>query len=674
MAITDTILNIGGTSPSDKIASAMTAGGKIGRAAANITKKVRGNQGEVSPADIRDLNTNGFLAQNSAFVPGFFSRVFDEPTYLSFRIEFMFDDISNYSRNIAYNNFGVSKDIFYMYDKMYDYMPEPFLDNSSVIGYYKDGEDNKLGPTQQNSDSSYGFKYSTELYLDSQLGDHARAAMLQAFKSALADVQDNFPYYFKSIGGIDTLSTITPSEGIRLKDGKITLSCYEGLDLKITQLMQLYRKIVWDDVYQRWVLPDMMRYFGMRIYVSEVRLFSDVMKEYGSNEGVFDYNSTRNMTYRQPDNRKWDKALTNATAVSNAFLGTKSVISKALNYTTGAINTGLDIVSDFKEALNTTLYCNNAINSIMPTICFECHMCEFDISNTFKHIDNLESTNKNEINPSITIKVGQVKDIQEYPLNKFLKLDPSTGYVQNPNKMSVDSSIIGNFASIHNARQETGSSIGAVANYLSDEGLNKTHISNVNLSARIKEATENIFNKFAVYADADTISLRRYPSGIINKMKGMNYDPSHSTDGNSEMSITGAGLMAAALNEVSSMTNRLRDPNDNVTSTIFGTNSPATDPSFETKKLMKEIGEQINLAAERIYNGSEIKSMAAQGVTEQKRAEIANSSFEAYVRELEQSTATENSLLKEFLKNYRIAQQETTQMNNLHGKSFSEIN
>ena len=65
----------------------------------------------------------------------------------------------------------------------------------------------------------------------------------------------------------------------------------------------------------------------------------------------------------------------------------------------------------------------------------------------------------------------------------------------------------------------------------------------------------------------------------------------------------------------------------------------------------------MNAAVERIYNGPEMKSMAAQGVSDEKRAMIANNSFEAFVRQLEDSTATsEDYNMREFLKNYRIIQ------------------
>jgi hypothetical protein len=53
------------------------------------------------------------------------------------------------------------------------------------------------------------------------------------------------------------------------------VECWEGLDLKIRTLMEFYRKAAWDDVYQRWILPENMRQFKMIIYVFERRTFQE---------------------------------------------------------------------------------------------------------------------------------------------------------------------------------------------------------------------------------------------------------------------------------------------------------------------------------------------------------------------------------------------------------------
>ena len=649
MAITDQILNIGGGGYGNVLSTI----GNLSGSAGSIIKKIKSlNSKEMSVGAIRDLNTNGFLAQNSQFKPNFFARAFDEPTYLSFRIEFMFNDPEMAIRNTAYNNQGINDSAIRtaFYGQMYDYMPEPLLND-----FFTRDEKGAMTPT----DTSVGILYSTENYLDINLGDHGRAMLLHTFKRALKDIQENFPYYFTSLSGIDTITSINPEEGVRVKEGVITLECMEGLDLKITQLLQLYRKIVWDDVYQRWILPDMMRYFGMRIYVSEIRLFSDVKNENGT-VGTWDFSKEayRNMTYNgQVDEsggsflelvKNDPNMLRKSTAVSQSFLGTKSIITKALNYTSGTVNTRLGVYESITGALNQLEYCNNAINEVMPTLCFECHMCEFDIKDTLSHISELKSSNKDTSSPKpkIKIKVGQVREKQSYPLNATLQAGEN-GYMKTIiERLDIDSQLEGNlinvdsFGSLFKAREEKGAFLG---NFLNDDALNKKYVQTA-LGPRQVDYLHNLKENVG-QAKADTISVKRLTNEVINNGDRMNYIP-----GSSSQSAAKIGLFTAAMNEAVSIATHA-----GVSDTIIGTKSLATNPQKEQVSAMKSIGEMMNAAVERIYNGPEMKSMAAQGVSDEKRAMIANNSFEAFLRNIEESTATSKDYnMREFLKNYHV--------------------
>ena len=649
MAITDQILNIGGGGYGNVINTI----GNLSGSAGSIIKKIKSlNSKEMSVGAIRDINTNGFLAQNSQFKPNFFARAFDEPTYLSFRIEFMFNDPEMAIRNTAYNNQGINDSAIRtaFYGQMYDYMPEPLLND-----FFTRDEKGAMKPT----DTSVGILYSTENYLDINLGDHGRAMLLHTFKRALKDIQDNFPYYFTSLRGIDSITSINPGEGVRVKEGLIELECMEGLDLKITQLLQLYRKIVWDDVYQRWILPDMMRYFGMRIYVSEIRLFSDVKNENGT-VGTWDFSKEayRNMTYNgQVDEsggsflelvKNDPNMLRKSTAVSQSFLGTKSIITKALNYTSGTVNTRLGVYESITGALNQLEYCNNAINEVMPTLCFECHMCEFDIKDTLSHISELKSSNKDTSSPKpkIKIKVGQVREKQSYPLNATLQAGEN-GYMKTIiERLDIDSQLEGNlinvdsFGSLFKAREEKGAFLG---NFLNDDALNKKYVQTA-LGPRQVDYLHHLKENVG-QAKADTISVKRLTNEVINNGDRMNYIP-----GSSSQSAAKIGLFTAAMNEAVSIATHA-----GVSDTIIGTKSLATNPQKEQVSAMKSIGEMMNAAVERIYNGPEMKSMAAQGVSDEKRAMIANNSFEAFLRNIEESTATSKDYnMREFLKNYHV--------------------
>ena len=165
-------------------------------------------------------------------------RTFDEPTYLTFKLEFNSYDSDN---NLAETNF--------------DKFPQPLFSR-----YTED-------------DIRARNYYSTYQYLRDS-NEMIRADMMAEFIEKWGQLQNNFQWYFQSISGLNSLMSIVPGRGKRVaEDARLTIRMLEAVDQRVTYLMNLYRKIAWDDVYQRWVLPDMMRYFRLRIYITEFRTF-----------------------------------------------------------------------------------------------------------------------------------------------------------------------------------------------------------------------------------------------------------------------------------------------------------------------------------------------------------------------------------------------------------------
>lgn len=369
---------------------------------------------------IRERYLNGFLGNTSQFTPSVFARAFDEPTYLTFRIEFDFNRYAQVNQGST-----TSKD--YSADS-FNYMPEPLL-------ALPDGTKNEF---ETNSiDNAFKVKdnfYSAYRYLRDALGEKRRAEMLKQFILSLHDIQYNYPYYFTSVEGLDSISSINTERGIRLLDGdnKLTIKCLEGLDLKITQLMQLYRKAAWDDVYQRWILPDMMRFFTLRIYVSEMKLFHTTSKTSNKKRGSFliDMESTGSLAARSRDALQssgnllggLNNFLNSAAAISANMLGDGSTITRVLSDANSIVDTVDTVLNSIRGDL---FLCDNAINEVMPTLCFECHMCEFDISKTLSHISNLSSSKNGTTppEPELNIKVGRLVEKMIFPLQKGLLLE-----------------------------------------------------------------------------------------------------------------------------------------------------------------------------------------------------------------------------------------------------------
>ncbi len=665
MSVASTLANIG-----NGHSSAMSTISNIATAAGNYADKVQSFMGKKGSASkIRDLYTNGFLAQDSVYNPNFFVRAFDEPTYLTFRIEFLTSPYDTVERNTAYNNNGAMGAIsdLALYSTMFDYMPEPFLEDFNIVN---------------TTDSSTGRTYSTEAYLDMNLGDHGRAAMLHNFKAALKDIEENFPYYFKSISGLQSLSAIDPKYGARLKDAELTIECEEGIDLKITQLINMYRKIVWDDTYQRWVLPDMMRYFGMRIYISEIRLFHNMEKRsswdninlniFGKeNTSTYDFTNAkiRNATHLPLDSKDlWEtanNAVATGTALSNAFLGANSYITQAANFAGELMSTANDVISGVNDMFNDLMMCNNSINDVMPTLCFECHMCEFDISNSLDYLGSMYNNthDSKSVKPVIKIKVGQVKEKQAYPLNKFLQATEN-GYAKviNQDYQTTTTNTATSFKDISTSRNNE---FGFVGQYVSDEALNKRY-SSPDLDERITDYNTNLGHSMGD-VKALTISRRRLGEKMNNELEEMNY----STEGSSQTMAT-ASLTAAGLNEATDLLRRIG--RDSV-SGVVGTDSTATHPDQNRKNQIRNLENILKEAADKIYNGAELKSLA---LTDQRRAQLADYLFDEYIEEMINSKATMSPELKNILRAYKAIKNDNVPLSTATSKreikNFSMIN
>ena len=299
----------------------------------------------------------------------FFSNNYDEPTYLSFRIDFDFDcdnpgDGYNELPHALLN--VITKD-FVGHTQSPDFINNINPDDRKHIINDPDNKSGMMNILQPNK------QYSAFNYLYYALGERERARMLLQFKMGLYDLVKYCPYYITSINGLGNLMKVIPNNGIRVPSDSavLTLKCNEAIDMRVSQIMNLYRKVAWDDVYQRWILPDIMRYFRMYIYISEIRVFHSTSV---TPSGVSD-------------------------TLSSVGVDTTTPVPLLDN-------------SDF-------VLINSAINNNMPTIKLECNMCEFDMSDTMSHINDLSSSKSNEpIQPTIKIKIGNIKEVHSYGLNK----------------------------------------------------------------------------------------------------------------------------------------------------------------------------------------------------------------------------------------------------------------
>ena len=223
-------------------------------------------------------NTDRYKVQSEVFKNGY-----EDPTYLTFRVEFGEWGASVLHRNTFTMQGGRVLDVLH---QDYDQLPNGLLDlhfmEETLLNNTFDVSTN--GETQKKFVSTNYYAFNNQRYYNAynyllQRNEDARAEYLKAFIIGLYEIQRDHPYLFQSISGLDALSAFTPESGQRLaKDTFVTIECIEGLSLKIKTLLQLYRKAAWDDAWQRWVLPLNMRQFKMIIYVFERRIFQHVQQ------------------------------------------------------------------------------------------------------------------------------------------------------------------------------------------------------------------------------------------------------------------------------------------------------------------------------------------------------------------------------------------------------------
>ena len=273
---------------------------------------------------------------------GSFQTRLDEPTYLGFALDF-----GAFLRSYLPGNW--TSDSFVSTN--YDELPQALF----------------CPPSNYDEDWNARTSYCAYSYLMDR-NENLRAAMLIEFLAGWDELQREYQYYFQEISGLSTLLKPNPKDGIRVKDGKIKIKCIEGIDLKVKYLLNLYRKIAWDDTYQRWVLPDIYRYFKFYIYISEVRTFHE--SNLGEQNQVS--NSVTSKLGQKLTGALFDKLLGGAIPGLSADSAEEMILSVA--------------------------------NGLAPTIKIECSMCEFVLDSWLEDGYSINNDKAEETTFEISVK------------------------------------------------------------------------------------------------------------------------------------------------------------------------------------------------------------------------------------------------------------------------------
>ena len=116
--------------------------------------------------------------------------------------------------------------------------------------------------------------------------ENERAEKLEKFVTLLSNINCYSPWYFTSIGGIDTALERKGPDDKEVKfdeTKKFTITCMpDSFDNRIGTLLELYRDIVWSWQNKKEIIPSNLRKFDMALYIFEspVHFWHDYDKEH----------------------------------------------------------------------------------------------------------------------------------------------------------------------------------------------------------------------------------------------------------------------------------------------------------------------------------------------------------------------------------------------------------
>ena len=310
-----------------------------------------------------DTTLDRFVKTNMYYVKDNYIR-FQDPTYLGFKLFFLFDQ------------------------------PDSGL----------------LNTVATNENTAYGYL--------KRIGEDVRADYLAKFVNHLRNINQITPWFWQSVDGLgdawkhgyheDAYKSLLP------KDRKIKITCLdESIDLRITALMDLYRKACFDWPNRREVVPQNLRYFKIAIYCYEAREIN--RRGYPGSPGLLDIQSLLGLPDVNEEQQEATLRLLGNDPKGGRPKDTRAAIKGAVS------NFGKDPVQGIKNALSrndapeTKDYPNVNISRVM----FNFGFCEFLPDESGVFFDGLSNKEMKLAAQTVTFSYRQV-----YEDNVFNMISP----------------------------------------------------------------------------------------------------------------------------------------------------------------------------------------------------------------------------------------------------------
>ncbi len=341
----------------------------------------------------------------------------EDPTYLGFKIVF---------------DFGILP-----INSEHGWPPSPLLKSGNYTLNATAAAATQLGNPfgqpqyiQRQSDVTYYSAYNYLLEREANFpspNNVKRANAIRQFTKLLAEINQNSPWFFQSIDGLNDLNRVSKS-GFQVEEGfddfdpqrtngkTLTINCLESLNLRIAALAELYNQATFDADNMRWLVPRNLRKFTMWIFVTEIRNFFKTSRLTASSTAL--------------------TALDNFSSLltTNSNPGASIVESQSGEYSVNGFNLGAESNSGggggaFSSFVNNVFDGSGLSNDVQaftnqqdqtgikPVLIYECHQCEFDFSESgpLKDTVDMGSSNAEPETNSFKIHVGKVRMKSQFP-------------------------------------------------------------------------------------------------------------------------------------------------------------------------------------------------------------------------------------------------------------------
>ena len=125
---------------------------------------------------------------------------------------------------------------------------------------------------------------ASPVYVDEKKMNYAPQTVFDmlGFISGMKNMIEKYPYIIQSITGLDTAYNkhyVVKDPYLGSGEDKITLTCLESLDLRVSSMFNRYFNAVYDRQYRRERVPVNLRRFNCSVYVHDVRNFVSNMRQ-----------------------------------------------------------------------------------------------------------------------------------------------------------------------------------------------------------------------------------------------------------------------------------------------------------------------------------------------------------------------------------------------------------